>query len=182
MVQEGQASLERYRAYLHLLARLQLDPRLQSKLDASDVVQQTLVKAHHGRAQFRGQTEAELAGWLRRILANTLTDAARKYRHELAAVHSLEQAIDDSSARLEGWLAAQGDSPGDEAARHEEMLSLATALERLPEDQRMVIEMHHLQGYFLGDVAARLGRTEAAVAGLLRRGRKRLRELLTDTT
>ena len=76
MAQEGQPSLERYRAYLHLLARLQLDPRLQSKLDASDVVQQTLVKAHNGRGQFRGQTDAELAGWLRRILANTLTDAA----------------------------------------------------------------------------------------------------------
>lgn len=181
MAQEGPLSLERYRPYLHLLARLHLDARLQSKLDPSDVVQQTLTRAHQRREQFRGQTEAELAGWLRRILANTLTDAARKYRHELTVAHSLEQVIEESSARLEDWLAARGDSPGDQAARHEEMLALAAALDQLPADQRQVIELHHLQGYYLADVAERLGRTEAAVAGLLRRGRKRLRELLSDS-
>jgi RNA polymerase sigma-70 factor (ECF subfamily) len=178
MSQQQLSSLERFREYLHLLARLQLDARLQSKLDPSDVVQQTLIKAYNGREQFRGQTEAELAGWLRRILANTLTDAARKYRHEVALGYSLEQAIDESSARLEAWLAGGGESPQDQVARQEQMLALAGALGQLPEDQRQVIEMHHLQGYFLADIAERLGRTEPAVAGLLRRGRKRLRELL----
>ena len=59
---------EDYRDYLHLLARLQLDPRLRGKLDPSDVVQQTLVKAYQNRAQFRGHTAGEEAGWLRRIL------------------------------------------------------------------------------------------------------------------
>src|SRR3954467_2662682 len=94
-------SVEDYRDYLHLLARLQLDPRLRGKLDPSDVVQQTLVKAHQNRGQFRGGTEAEQAGWLRRILANTLIDAARKYQRELNVQRSLEQAVDASSARIE---------------------------------------------------------------------------------
>ena len=101
--------LERFRDYLRLLARLQLDDRLQGKLDASDVVQQTLVKAHQALEQFRGQTDAELAAWLRRILANTMTDAARKYHNEVKRQRSLLETLNESSAKLEAWLQAEDD-------------------------------------------------------------------------
>jgi RNA polymerase sigma-70 factor (ECF subfamily) len=170
--------LEEYRDYLHLLARLQLDPHLQGKLDPSDVVQQALVKAHQNRDQFRGQTVAERAGWLRRILANTLIDAARKFQRELALEQRVEQNLNASSARLEQWLAAEQSSPSEVAARQEQLLHLARALAQLPQDQRLVIEQHHLRDVAVADIAAQLGRTEAAVAGLLRRGLQKLRELL----
>jgi RNA polymerase sigma-70 factor (ECF subfamily) len=175
-----QRPLESYRDYLRLLARLQLDPRLRGKLDASDVVQQTLVKAHQNAEQFRGQTEAERAAWLRRILANTLADAARKFRFETARGLSLEQALHESSARLEEWLASAGESPSEQADRQEQLLHLAQALGQLPDDQRQAIEMHHLHGSLLTDIARAMDRSEASVAGLLRRGRKRLRELLEE--
>jgi RNA polymerase sigma-70 factor (ECF subfamily) len=181
MAADGESAprpLERFREYLRLLARLQLDPRLQSQLDPSDVVQQTLVKAHLARDQFRGTSDGEMAGWLRRILANTLADEVRRHRIELAHAHSLEQALDQSSARLEAWLAHDQESPSEQAMRHEQVIRLAEALARLPEDQRLVLELHHLQGLSLEDVVRRLGRTEAAIAGLLRRGRRKLREIL----
>ncbi|MCI0358860.1 MAG: RNA polymerase subunit sigma-70, partial [Planctomycetaceae bacterium] len=59
------ATLDRYRGYLHLLASLDLDPGLQGKLDISGVVQQTLLEAHQGREQFRGEGDDALANWLR---------------------------------------------------------------------------------------------------------------------
>jgi RNA polymerase sigma-70 factor (ECF subfamily) len=173
-------ALEDYRDYLHLLARLQLDPRLRGKIDPSDVVQQTLVKAHQHREQFRGQSAGEQAGWLRRILANTLVDAARKFGREVDLQRPLEQAVHESSARLEAWLAAEQSSPSEVALRQEELLRLAGALARLPEDQRTAVELHHLRDGSVAEIAAHMGRTEAAVAGLLRRGLKKLRELLQD--
>jgi RNA polymerase sigma-70 factor (ECF subfamily) len=169
---------EDYREYLHLLARLQLDARLRGKLDASDVVQQTLIKAHENREQFRGQTAGEEAAWLRRILANTLIDAARKFQREVNLEQQLEKAVHESSARLEAWLAADQSSPSEVAVRHEQLLGLARALASLPEEQRLVVELHHLRDASVADIAAQLGRSEASVAGLLRRGLQKLREIL----
>src|SRR5438552_17977832 len=71
--------LELYRGYLALLARLQLHRRVQSKVDASDVVQETYLKAYRAFSQFRGTTEAELVGWLRQILAVHLALVVRPY-------------------------------------------------------------------------------------------------------
>jgi RNA polymerase sigma-70 factor (ECF subfamily) len=177
----AQRPVEDYRDYLHLLARLQLDPRLKGKLDPSDLVQQTLVKAHQNQCQFRGRTAGEQAGWLRRILANTLIDAARKFQRELALEHDPAVGVEQSSARLEAWLAAEQSSPSEVAARQEQLLQLARALAQLPDDQRDAVEWHHLREASVADIAQRMNRTEASVAGLLRRGLKRLRELLNES-
>jgi RNA polymerase sigma-70 factor, ECF subfamily len=171
---------EHYRDYLHLLARLQLDARLRAKIDPSDVVQQTLIKAHQARDQFRGRTQAEWAGWLRRILANTLIDAARKYQRELALEHSLEQDMQQSSARLEAWLAAEQSSPSEQADRNDQLLRLAAAMAGLPEDQRTALEGRHLLGLSVAELARSMQRSPESVGGLLQRGLKALRQRLNQ--
>jgi RNA polymerase sigma-70 factor (ECF subfamily) len=178
-------SWERYRDYLGLLARLQLDPRLRGKLDPSDVVQQTLLLAHAHREQFRGQGEAERAAWLRQILANTLAGAVRHFaagKRDLARERSLEEALGACSLRLEALLGAQQPSPGEEALRHEQLLRLAEALARLPQDQRQAVELHHLQGLAVAEVGRQLGRSKASIMGLLFRGLQGLRLLLGEDT
>ncbi len=175
--------LGRYREYLRVLARLHLSARLRVKLDASDIVQQTILHAHARRTQFRGRTEAEWLGWLRTILANTLAGVVREFEtaaRDLNREKSLESELQQSSARLERLLAADQPSPSEGAGRGEELLRLAQAIESLPNDQRQVIEMHHLKGLTVAEVAVEIGRTRPAVVGLLFRGLKQLRRLLRE--
>jgi RNA polymerase sigma-70 factor (ECF subfamily) len=175
--------LEHYRQYLRALARLQIDGRLRDKVDLSGVVQQTLLEAHQARDKLRGHNDAQVAIWLRRALGNNLADEARRLGARIRDVgreQSLQQALDESSARLEALLAADQASPLQEAARQEELLCLAEALARLPEDQRAAVEMHHLEGRTLADTAEALGRSRSAAASLVFRGLSNLRRLLDE--
>ncbi len=177
-------ALDQYREYLVMLARVQLDPRLREKLDPSDVVQQTLLDAHRKHDQFRGQTEAEKAAWLRQILAHNLVDALRAFgraKRDVAREHSLEAALEQSSVRLEAWLAAEQSSPSQKAQRHERAVQLADALAELPEAQREALVLQNWHGWSLAEIGRHMDRSPAAVAGLLKRGLKQLRGLLQES-
>ena len=174
--------LEKFRDYLRLLARVQLDPRLRGKLDPSDVVQQTLLEAHQKREQFRGATEAEWLAWLRTALAHNLADALRAFgqaKRDVARERALADAADESSRRLAAWLAAEQSSPSQQAQRHERAAQLAAALAALPDDNREALVLHYCEDRSLAEIAQRLRRTPAAVAGLLKRGLKQLRAALS---
>ena len=181
---DDSAGLGQYRDYLHVLARLQLSPALRGKLDASDVVQQTLLKAHQAIGQFRGGSPAELTAWLRQILARTLANAVRDHgrgRRDVALERSLERSVDESSARLDAWLAAEHSSPSQRAQRNEQSMMLVKALTELPEAQREALLLKHCQGWSLVEIGRHLDRTPAAVASLLQRGLKQLREHLRNS-
>jgi len=173
-------ALESFRSYLLLLAAMQLEARPRSKIDPSDIVQQTLLEAHAKLDQFQGDDSA-LAAWLRQGLVNNLRDAWRALRREKRDIRreqSLEDQVAQSSARLEGMLVDAQSSPSQQAVRNEDLLRLANALQQLPEPQRQAIVLHHLQGFTLADTAQQMNRTDAAVAGLLHRGLKALRRLM----
>jgi RNA polymerase sigma-70 factor (ECF subfamily) len=177
------AWLERYRPYLELLARLYLQPRLRRKVGASDIVQETLLKATQNLDQYRGRSDAELTGWLRRILTNTLVDAVRALegaKRDVGLECSLEAALAQSSARMEALVQSSPTSPSEQLQRQEQLLQLSAVLAQLPKDQRLALEMHYLQGCTIAAVAELMDRTERSVAGLVRRGLQQLRLLMAD--
>lgn len=173
-------SLDRHRGYLMLLARWHWNPRLQDKLDPSDVVQQTLVQAWQGIKDFRGHTDAELRAWLRQILTHCLADLARSYRQQkrdLMKEQSLDAMLCESSARMERWLDDEQSSPQERAERNEQLVLLADAIGALPEAQQEVVTLFHLHGLSVKEISELLNRSTDAVASLLKRA---LRTLRTD--
>jgi RNA polymerase sigma-70 factor (ECF subfamily) len=176
--------LEAYRSYLTLLARVQLGRDLRAKVDPSDLVQEAFLEAHRDFGQFQGQTEAELLAWLRRVLATSLADQARRYRGTRRRDPRLERRLaadlDRSSQALEHGLVAPGSSPSTRAQRGEEARRLAEALERLPADYRDVLLLRHVQGLTFPEIARRLGRTLDGVKNVWLRGLGRLRRSLEE--
>jgi RNA polymerase sigma-70 factor (ECF subfamily) len=174
--------LELYRNYLRLLARLEIGRRLQGKVDDSDLVQDTFLQAHRHFAQFRGATEAELVSWLRQILADVVGKLVRRFygtqRRDVRLERQLAAEIDQSSLALVEGLAMRQSSPSQQAARREQSVLLADALQRLPEAYREVIILVHLEGLGFPEVAHRMGRSVGSVKNLWARAVARLRRAL----
>ena len=169
---------ERFRAYLRLLARTQLGPQLQGKVDPSDIVQETLLLAYRHREQFQGASDAERAAWLRQILGRNILMTNRHFsarKRDVKLEKSLQASLHQSSCRLEHWATSPDSSPSDKAATNERMLRVAAMIENLPDDQRTAVVMHYWQGKKLPEIARDLDRSLDAVAGLLYRAVKRIR-------
>jgi RNA polymerase sigma-70 factor, ECF subfamily len=176
--------LECYRSYLALLARLQISRRLQSKIEAADVVQDVMLEAHRNFASFRGASEGEFVAWLRRMVADRLANLVRHYqgtrRRDIRLEREMAAAVEDSSRLLINALAASQSSPSERAARREQAVLLAEALDELPGDQREVLVLHHLEGYTFPEIARLMERTVDSIKGLWTRGLAGLRRILGD--
>lgn len=171
------------RGYLLVLARLRMPAGLRAKEDVSDVVQQTLLKAHANAGQLRAETDDGRRAWLRQILANVIADTARRLTanaRDAGREQVIRRGLDESSARLDALLAADQSSPSQRANRMDELLKLTAAIAALPPDQRTAVELKHLDGWPVDRVAVEMGKSPEAVGGLLRRGMAALRAALAE--
>jgi RNA polymerase sigma-70 factor (ECF subfamily) len=168
------------RDYLGLAARARVEARLRAKVDASDLVQQTLLEAHRGFERFQGATEAEWLAWLRRILDHNAADFVRRYRGtgKRQVGREVPLAGADSSAVGCPEPAAGDESPSANAIRHEGELALTAALAQLSPDYREVIVLRNLQRLPFDEVAKRMDRSRPAVQMLWMRAIQKLQEVM----
>ncbi len=174
--------LESYRNYLRVLATASIDHDLRSKFDPSDLVQETLLKAHQHFEDFRGKAEPQLVAWLRKILARSLIDLQRRYAlnagRRLGRERSLDQILDRSSEALAGLLRGRESSPSARAQQRDMSVLLADALGELEPEDRDVIVLRNIRQLEWAVIGEGMGRGPDAARMLWKRALVRLGRLL----
>lgn len=182
-VEDVNQVLERFRTYLSFQIRKIVDPRLKNHLDLSGIVNQSLVEAWRTMERIRDWNDQQKRAWLNTILNRNLRDELDKVHaacRDIRRQRSLDEAVANSSARLVHVLVADQSSPSEHVAHRQQDLRLAEAIERLPEDQREALILQRWHQWSLAQIAEHLGRSQPAIAGLLHRALKQLKEELRD--
>jgi RNA polymerase sigma-70 factor (ECF subfamily) len=168
-------ALSSFRNYLLLTAREGLEPWLVVKAGASDLVQDTLFRAHRAFGDFRGRSEAEWRNWLRTILVRRLANHRRRYG--ATSKRRLAREVPIGSAMV-GSPASREPTPSQEFARREREAALLAAIDRLPERHRAVVIGHHRDRESFEQIGRRLGISAEAARKLWTRALGRLRQEL----
>lgn len=179
--------LEQYRGYLTMLAHRYLSEPLRRRVDPADIVQVTFMEAGRDLPQFRGETPGEFAAWIRGMLKNNVASAVT--RHVTTQKRSIRREAHaapspDGKSGNGDWIAAlpgSKTSPSGVAIRGEAVMALLAALHELPETQAEAIRLRYMEGLPLAEIVERMGKSDTAVAGLLKRGLQKLRTILNDT-
>lgn len=174
------------RKYLGFAARAQVESWLKVKVDASDLVQQTMLEAHRDFDRFKGGSEGELLAWLRRILLHNVADFIRHYRGTAKRQVCREVPFrDPADTGMRGGApepAAAGETPSQHLLRQDNQLRVAEALEKLPADYQEVVLLRNLQRLPFSEVAELMGRSRPAVQMLWKRAIDKLRQVMEDET
>ncbi|MCA9147650.1 MAG: sigma-70 family RNA polymerase sigma factor [Planctomycetales bacterium] len=172
--------LDKHRGYLRVLALRQLDHRVDARVDASDVVQQTCMSVFARMAQFKGFTEAEFLVWLKMIHQHNIKNVIRhhvgtKRRSVAREVAEGNDVVSATPIRQASQTASQRLMLSEDAVR------LAAALEQLPDDQAEAIRLRYLEGWTVANISARMDRSLDSVAGLIKRGLVTLKKHFSET-
>lgn len=170
---------EKCRAYVGFMARSQMETWMNAKIDASDLIQQTMMDAHQGFDQFRGKSEAEWIGWLKKILQHNTVDFCRKYKGTEKRNANREVSFAQSQSQSLFRAAepdANEETPSEVIMRKENEILLADALSKLPDDYQEVIYLRNMQQLPFQEIADKMERSQGAVQMLWLRAIKQLQE------
>lgn len=178
-----EALLQRHRSCLLRMVALRMDARLACRIDPSDVVQEALLEAHRRLDEYLEERPVAFYPWLRGIAWDLLVGLYR--RHVLSRKRSITREEvcplpDSSTAELADRLMARGSSPSAGVMREELRQGVREALARLPDADREVLVLRHLEQLSIGEMADVLGIREGAVSVRVLRALRRLRALLGD--
>jgi RNA polymerase sigma-70 factor, ECF subfamily len=169
------------RNYLSVIARQQIGSWLRPKVDASDLVQQTLLEAHRGLVHFEGRSREEWFAWLRQILARNAVDFVRHFQTAEKRCVGREVPLTLQAANASDAFSFEpldpGDSPSQVVMKWERELQVADALTQLPADYQQVVLLRNVEQLPFDEVARRMNRSRPAVQMLWMRAIHQLQSL-----
>lgn len=163
--------LDRHRNWLKHVATTELNGRASGRIDASDLVQQTLLSAFNRFTQFGGSSSGEFAAWLRQIHDRNIHDALRRHVDASKRSTASEQPIADTGALAD----SSAGTPSEHAIREERAARLRQHLDSLPKDQAEAVRLRHFENWTLAQLSEHFERSTDSVASLLKRGVENLR-------
>ena len=172
---EPQEDLQRFRPFLKALANEMLYSDLRKKVDPSDLVQQTMLQAIEAQSQFRGDSDAAKAGWLKAILGNLFKGLLRRYHSPGRDIAKEKELLAHSRTNVSIAIAESLESPSQHMQLDEEKERMLKVLESLTLDQRRAIVLRYWEDKNLEEIATQMEKTPEAIAGLIYRGMKVLR-------
>jgi RNA polymerase sigma-70 factor (ECF subfamily) len=177
-----QTVLERHRERLRRMIDLRLDSRVSSRMDASDVVQETLLDAARKLADYARERPLPFYPWLHRLATERVAQAHRRHLRAERRSGGRERddfAWPDDSARLLVDCFVAGDTtPGHALVREERRQRIHAALERLTSPDREVLVMRYLEDLTFPEIAAILGIGESAAKMRHLRAIERIRSVM----
>lgn len=174
----GQA-LEGCRQYLLAVACQALPGELQGKVDPSDLVQETLLKAQQEFSSFEGDSESRLLGWLRAILVNQVAYCSRQFATDMRDVgREVSLDVQDLHETLANGVVAPEPSPEEALAAREQREAVARALAGLPEHYRRAVELRNRDNMPFAEIGRQIGVSEGAARKIWVRALRQLRQTL----
>jgi len=175
----------RHRARLKRMVSSRLNPRLASRVDASDIVQEALGDAARDLQEYLKTRPIAFYPWLRQFAWERLIRAYRKHvmagRRTVRREQKLDVLMSDESAAVlaDRFLAADT-NPAERLAKSERKSAVQALLAALPDEDRELILLRFVEQLSMAEVAAVLGISEPAAKMRQLRIVKRLRSSLKD--
>ena len=169
--------LKSQRVRLHKMVAVRLDKRLVQRIDASDVVQEVLLKASGRLIEYARTRPLPFYPWLRQLAWEQLVDLHRRHVTSHKRSVNREQSFslpDESAMQLANQLGMSQTSPSNKLIRVELITRLHQALEKLDEDVREVLMMRYMEELSTPEIAAILGVSSRTVQLRHRRGLEQL--------
>lgn len=174
--------LERYMSRILKIVRMRLGPKLRSKMESMDVVQEVMIRAINGFEKFDAKNEAAFLHWISKLVQNEIRDLADYHgaaKRDLKKEMQKKPDFSTESSVLSKIPANSEYRPSFQIRLKEEVLELEVALDQLPENQRDIIVMRQYEGMSFKEIGEELGSSEDAARMQYARAMDKLTDLLT---
>ena len=151
---------ESFRPYLKALVRRNVGTQLAGKVDDSDIVQQSMIRAVDKFGDFEGAHVAQWQAWLVAIVKNETRNTVRYWHQQRRDAHLERKPVNGSNTNWDP--SGDGSTPSRIAMRRERAARLMETISKLPEEQQNLIHWRHFENLPHQTIAERLGISEAA--------------------